>query len=233
MQRTIIIILLIQVFGCSPKIQSIVEYQKMDNDLKKVSQSDFDQFGNKIKTEDFGNSRSNRIINTSFEDKRKTFESQCDFFKSHDTCVVRSFSKFKYNKESNIEQETLFESDSAVRLIRETSEVCNLILKKTRTWEFNPKKNPDDSKALVLIDSIFQDRKKRKVRHVHYNTSNKTSLVEIYSYDKNSYSIQTMGTRKDTIINIEMSPLNKWARKNNVDYKFYEGDNKEYELLYY
>lgn len=233
MRKLIFILLFGIILSCSPKIKSIIEYEKKGTELIPISIAEFDKNGNKVSSKNLGNSRSNRIITSEFENNRKIFEKSCDYFKSHDTCVVRSFSKFESGKKSGINKQTLFESDSAVRFIRETKRLKNIEIQKVYTWEFHTTKNPKIEDALILTDTVYYDNKDRIVKRIHYNSSFKEPWSELYKYYKNGYSKQTIGTAKDTIIKYKLTNFQKLVNRKKIDYKFYESETTHYEVENY
>ncbi|GGG97440.1 hypothetical protein GCM10011416_14300 [Polaribacter pacificus] len=234
MRKTIIIL---TTFGlllsCSPKIKSILEYQKKGDEFVPKRYTEFDKNGNKILSKGIGNLRSNRIITTEFKNGRKVFEKSCDYFKKQDTCVVRSFSEFEFNKNTGIEKETRFESDSSVRFIREIKNLKTIRITKVHTWEMFPTKNPKKEDAMILIDTTYLDNKGRKIKSLHYNVKRKDPWIEIFKYSENEYTKQTIGTARDTILTFKISDLQKMADKRKFDFKFYSLDNYKYEMEYY
>jgi hypothetical protein len=234
MRKTIIILTFFGLlFSCSPKIKSILKYQKKGNEFVLRNITEFDKNGNKVLSKGVGNTRSNRITETEYINNRRVFEKSCDYFKKQDTCVLRSFSKFEFDKKTGIEKETLFESDSAIRLIREIKRVSNMEIKKVHTWEMFPTKNPKKENAMILIDTTFLDNKGRKVKSLHYNNDFEKPWIEIFKYSDNQYTRQTIGTARDTILKFKISDLQKMAEKRKLDYKFYSLENNKYEIKNY
>jgi hypothetical protein len=220
-------------FSCSPKIKSILEYQKKGTEFVLRKTTEFDKNGNKVLSKGFGNTRSNRITETEYVNNRRVFENSCDYFKQQDTCVIRSFSKFEFNKNTGIEKETRFESDSSVRFIREIKNIKKIRITKVHTWEMFPTKNPEKENAMVLTDTTYLDNKGRKIKSLHYNAKREKPWIEIFKYSENEYTEQTIGTARDTILKFKISDLQKMAEKKNIDYKFYNFEDYKYEIKKY
>lgn len=220
-------------FSCSPKIKSILQYQKKGNEFVPKRYVEFDKNGNKILSKEIGNSRSNRITTTEFLNNRKIFEKSCDYFEKQDTCVVRSFSKFEFDKNTGIEKQTLFEPDSSIRFIREIKDLKNIRIAKVHTWEMFPTKNPKKENAMIIVDTTFFDNKGRKIKNLHYNNNFEKPWIEIFKYSENEYTQETIGTARDTILKFKISDLQKMAKKRKLDYKFYSFDNYKYEIENY
>jgi len=184
MKEYIILTLLIlfSFFGFSQDIKSITEFKKVGDSLIKKSYTEFDENKNQIRKVNFRN-RSNRIVTTQFKKGKKVSQVSCDYFKKQDTCVMRSFSKFKYNKENGIETQTLYESDSLIRFIREKHKYKRMKISKTYSWEFSPTKSPDFEKASIYNDTIFYNKKNQKIKRVTYNSRDKNPNVELYNYN--------------------------------------------------
>jgi hypothetical protein len=233
MRKLTLLILFGILFGCSPKIKSIMEFSKFNDEFKPSKLTEFDRNGNRIRIENLGNSRSNRIVTTEFQNNRRVSEKSCDYFKSHDTCVIRSFSKYDVDSKLGIEKQTLYEADSAVRFIREIENLKNLKITKTHTWGFFPTRNPKIEDALILVDTTYLDKKGRKIKSLHYNSKIEKPWTEIFKYKKNRYSIETIGTARDTIIVYELTDLQKKANKKNIDYNFLDLENYKYEITKY
>jgi len=234
MRKTIIILIFLGLlFGCSPKIKSILNYQKKGNEFVLRNITEFDKNGNKILSKGVGNTRSNRITKTEYKNNRRVFEKSCDYFKKQDTCVIRSFSKFEFDRKTGIEIQTLFEPDSSIRLIREIKNLKNIRITKVHTWEMFPSKNPKKENAMILIDSTFLDSKGRKIKSLHYNNDFDKPWIEIFEYSENEYTRQTIGTARDTILKFKITDLQKMAEKKKLDYKFYSSENNKYEIENY
>ena len=74
MRKTIVILTIFGLLSsCSPKIKSILEYQKKGNEFVLKKTTEFDKNGNKILSKGFGNSRSNRITETKYKKKQANF----------------------------------------------------------------------------------------------------------------------------------------------------------------
>ena len=229
-KTTIILITFGLLFSCSPKIKSILEYQKKGNEFVLKKTTEFDKNGNKILSKGFGNTRSNRITETEYVNNRRVFENSCDYFKQQDTCVIRSFSKFEFDKITGIEKETRFESDSSVRFIREIQNLKKIRITKVHSWEMFPTKNPKKKNAMILTDTTYLDNKGRKIKSLHYNAKREKPWIEIFKYSENEYTKQTIGTARDTILKFKISDLQKMAEKKNIDFKFYSFENYKYEI---
>ena len=204
------ILILIVIIGCSPKIKSITEYATKDDNLSKIRIAEFDKKGNKVLERNFGNQRSNRIVRIEYKDGRKIKETECDYFEKQDTCVVRQFSIFALNRKENLNIQTMYEADSAVRFVRRHHKIGKIEVIKTRTWEMFPTKDPDPENAMKLIDSVFYDSKGREVQRLHYNESFKEPWVEKYRYSKDGYTKEISGTRMDTIVFTNIQNLINW-----------------------
>lgn len=234
MRKTIVILTFIGlILSCSPRIKSILKYQKKGNEFVLTNVTEFDKNGNKVLSKGVGNTRSNRITKTKYENNRRVFERTCDYFEKNDTCVVRSFSKFEFDKKTGIEKETLFEADSSVRLTREVNNLKNIRVTKVHTWEMFPTKKPKKENAMILIDTTFLDNKGRKIKSIHYNKSFKKPWVEIFKYSGNKYTRETIGTSRDEILEFKITDLQKMAERRGLDYKFYDLENTKYEIEYY
>ena len=233
MQKLILILILGSLLSCSPKIQSITAYEKIGNKFLPINITKFDKNSNKYLSKGLRDSRSNRITTTEFKNNQKVFEKSCDYFKSHDTCVIRSFSKFESDSKIGTKKQTLYESDSAIRFIKETTRKKRIEIQKIYSWEFSPKKNPKMETALVLTDTVYFDNKNREIKRIHNNSDFNKPMMEIYKYHKNGYSIQTIGTAKDSLIEYKTTDLQKLANKNKIDYKFKESENIQYKIEYF
>ena len=223
----------------SQNIKSITEFKKAGDSLTKNRLTEFDKSGNLIREVNYG--RYDSRLKT-FRKKIRTFEYRngqriseyfCEDFVAKDTCVLRSFSTFKFDKESGIEKQTKFESDSLIRFIRETKRQKRTKISKTHSWEFMPVEKPNYEKALILIDTIFYDKKNRKIKRVSYNSRAKNPVIELYDYSKKSYTYQTKGTYRDTILTFDYSKLQKSSDKKSLNYIFQNKEQYKYEIEYY
>ncbi|HET8885553.1 MAG TPA: hypothetical protein VFM70_04280 [Salinimicrobium sp.] len=233
MKKFIPLILLTFILGCSPKIQSITEYLKNDNNLIKSRVVEFDKKGNKILERKFGNPRSNRIVRIEYKNGKKFKETDCDYFETKDTCVIRQFSIYEYNTDNNLKIQTMYESDSAVRFIRKYRKNGNLEVIRTNTWEMFPTKDPDPENAMQLTDSVFYDSKGREIKRLHYNKDFKEPWIEKFEYSDNGYTKEISGTRMDTTRFYEYSKLDKLANKKEIDFEFRDTTNYKYKIKYY
>ena len=234
-----ITIFLTSILSFSQNIKSISEFKKVGDSLVKNRLSEFDKSGNLIREVNYGKFDSKL---KTFRNKIKTFEYKkgqrisehfCEKFVSKDTCVVRAFSTYEFDKKNGIEKQTKYESDSLIRFIRETKKSKRMKSSKTYSWEFIPVKKPDFEKALVLVDTIFYDKKKRKIKRVSYNSREEKPVVELYNYSDKNYSYQTIGTFRDTTLTFQYNKLQKLADKKSLNYIFENSENYKYEIEYY
>lgn len=210
-----------------------MEFSKFNGEFRPSKITEFDRDGNITRIENLGNSRSNRIVTTDFQNNRRVFENSCDYFKSSDTCVIRSFSKYEFDPKSGVEKQTLHEADSAVRFVREVQSIENITITKTHSWEFLPTKSPRVENALILVDTTYLDKRGRKIRSLHYNSKTEKPWIEIFKYKRNSYTIEKKGTARDTIVEHKINDLQKIANKKNIDYNFFDSENFKYEITKY
>lgn len=103
--------------GCAPRLKTIIEYRKIGNTLKKTKSAEFDRAGNKLIERNFGQPRSNRKVQYTYKNRLKMKEVSCDYFAKQDTCVVRQIVLYQYKPEKDLRIETIYEPDSAVRLV--------------------------------------------------------------------------------------------------------------------
>jgi len=227
------IITLIIIIGCSPKIKSITEYSKKDEKLSKNRIAEFDKKGNKLLERNFGNQRSNRIVRIEYKNGRKFKEIACDYFQKPDTCVVRQYSVYEYKPKENLNIQTMYEADSAIRFIRKYQKNGNLEVIKTSSWEMFPTKDPDPEKAMKLTDSVFYDSKGREIKRLHYNKDFEKPWMEEYQYSNLGYTREISGTRMDTTRFYKYSKLDKIVNKREIDFEFRDTVNYKYEIEYY
>jgi hypothetical protein len=236
MQKNVIFILIIltSCLSFSQNIKSITELKKQGDSLVKNRLTEFDKDGNKTKEVKF-RKRSNRIVTIEINNGIKVSQMNCDYFAKQDTCVTRSFSKFEFDNKSGIEKQTLYESDSLIRFIRENKNDKRIKISKVYSWEHSPVEEPNYEKALVIIDTIFFDNKDRKTKRVSYNLSRKNPVIELYKYSDKNYTYQTIGTYRDTILKFSFikNPLQKLADKKSLNYVFQNSQDYEYEIEYY
>jgi len=241
MLKNVIFILtfLTSILSYSQNIKSITEFEKVGDSLTKNRLTEFDKSGNLIREVNYGKFDSrlktfrNNIRTFEYKNGHRTFEYFCENFVAKDTCVLRSFSKFEFDKKTGIEKETKYESDSLIRFIRETKRNKRIKSSKTYSWEFMPVEKPNYEKALVLTDTIFYDRKKRKIKRVSYNTRSKNPVIELYNYSKKSYIYETKGTYNDTILTFDYNKIQKLVDKRSLDYIFQNNKQYVYEIEYY
>ncbi|QXP68515.1 hypothetical protein [Polaribacter sp. AHE13PA] len=223
----------------SQNIKSIAEFKKVGDSLIKNRLSEFDQSGNLVREVNYGRFDSrlktyrNKITTFELKNGQRVSEYFCEDFVAKDTCVLRSFSTFEFDKKNGIEKQTKFESDSLIRFIRETKKSKRIKSSKTYSWEFIPVEKPDFEKALVLIDTIFYDKKQRKIKRVSYNSRKKKPVVELYKYSDKNYTYQTIGTFRDTTLTFQYNKLQKLADKKSLNYIFQNSENFKYEIEYY
>lgn len=234
-----ITIFLTSILSFSQNIKSIVEFKKVGDSLVKNRLSEFDKSGNLIQEVNFGkfdsrlNTHRNKIRTFEYANGQRVSEYFCENFVSKDTCVIREFSNFEFDKKTGIEKQIKYESDSLIRFIREMKKSKRSKSSKTYSWEFLPVKKPDFEKVLVLIDTSYFDKKNRLIKRVNYNSRVKEPYVEKYAYSKNKYTYQRIGTARDTLITFDYTKLQKKVDKRNLDYKFNSEDNYEYKIEYY
>lgn len=223
----------------SQNIKSITEFKKVGDSLTKNRLTEFDKSGNLIREVDYGRYDSrlktfrNKIRTFKYKNGQRISEYFCEDFVAKDTCVLRSFSTFEFDKDSGIEKQTKYESDSLIRFIKQTKKQKRVKTSKTHSWEFMPVEEPNYEKALVLTDTIFFDKKNRKIKRVSYNSREKKPVIELYDYSKKAYTYQTKGTYRDTILTFNYSKLQKLADKKSLDYIFQNEEQFEYEIEYY
>ena len=241
MQRNIIFILIIltSYLSFSQNIKTITEFKKQGDSLVKNRLTEFDNKGNLVNEVNYGSFDS---ISNTFRNKIRTFEYNngqrvseyfCEDFVSKDTCVLRSFSTYEFNKKTGIEKQTKFESDSLIRFIRELKKSKRMKSSKTYSWEFIPVEKPDFEKALVLIDTTFYDKKNREIKRVSYNSRQKNPVIQLYKYLGKNYTYQTIGTYRDTTLTFQYNKLQKLADKKLLNYIFQNSENYKYNIEYY
>jgi len=234
-----ITIFLTSILSFSQNIKSISEFKKVGDSLVNNRLSEFDKSGNLVREVNYGKFDSrlktfrNKIRTFEFINGQRVSEYFCENFVSKDTCVIRAFSTYEFDKKSGIEKQIKYESDSLIRFIRETKKSKRIKSSKTYSWEFIPVEKPDFEKALVLVDTIFYDKKKRKTKRVSYNSRKEKPVVELYKYSDKNYTYQTIGTYRDTTLTFQYNELQKLADKKSLDYIFQNSENYKYEIEYY
>ncbi len=234
-----ITIFLTSILSFSQNIKSIVEFEKAGDSLVKNRLSEFDKSGNLVREVNYGSFDSrlktfrNKIRTFEYKNGQRISEYFCENFVSKDTCVVRAFSTFEFDKKTGIEKQIKYESDSLIRFIREIKKSKRMKSSKTYSWEFLPVEKPDFEKALVLVDTIFYDKKKRKIKRVSYNSREKKRVVELFKYSDENYTYQTIGIFKDSILTFQYNKLQKLADKKSLNYIFMNSENYKYEIEYY
>ncbi len=234
-----ITIFLSSILSFSQNIKSISEFKIVEDSLVKNRLSEFDKSGNLVREVNYGKFDSrlktfrNKIRTFEYKNGQRVSEYFCENFVSKDTCVIREFSTFEFDKKTGIEKQTKYESDSLIRFIRETKKSKRINSSKTYSWEFTPVEKPDLKKALVLTDTIFYDKKKKKIKTVSYNSRENKPVVEIYKYSDMNYTYQTIGTFRDTTLTFQYNKLQKLADKKSLNYIFENSENYKYEIEYY
>lgn len=234
-----ILIFLFSSVSFGQKIKTITELKKVNDSLIKIRKTEFDKSGNLTKEVKFGGydvisktfRNKNRYVN--YENGRRVSGYNCENFVSKDTCVIRSFSTYEFNPKTDVETQTKYEADTLIRFIREVKKEKRMKVSKTYSWDFNPVKNPDYEKALVLTDTSYFDKKNRLMKRTNYNSRAEKPFIVKYKYSKTQYSYQTIGTARDTIIKFNYTKLQKKADKKNVDYQFKSDENYKYEIEYH
>jgi hypothetical protein len=227
------LILFIFIIGCSPKIKSITEYNKNDNNSTKSRVAKFDKKGNKTLERNFENQRSNSVFKIEYLNGKKTKETDCDYFEKQDTCVVRQFSFYEYNPKENLKTQTMHDPDSAVRFIRKSHKTRNREVITTNSWEMFPTKDPNPENAIKLTDSVFYDSKRREIKRLHFNGNFKETWSEKFQYSKNGYTKIVSGNRMDTTLFHVYSKLEKLANKKHIDIDFKDATSHTYEFNYH
>ncbi|QXP59709.1 hypothetical protein [Olleya sp. HaHaR_3_96] len=223
----------------SQNIKSIIEFKKAGDSLTKNRLTEFDKSGNLVREVRYEkyDSRSktlrNKIRTLEYKNEQRISELFCEYFVAKDTCILRSFSTFVFDKESGIEKEIKFESDSLIRFIREIKRQKRIKSSKTYSWEFMPVEKPNYEKAMVFIDTTFYDEMNRKIKRVSYNNRAENPVIELYDYSKKSYTYQTKGTSRDTILTFDYSNLQKLTDKKSLDYISQNKEQYKYEIEYY
>lgn len=234
-----ITIFLTSILSFSQNIKSISEFKKVGDSLVKNRLSEFDKSGNLVREVNYGRFDSrlktfrNKIRTFEYKNGQRVSEYFCENFVSKDTCVIRAFSTFEFDKKTGIEKQTKYESDSLIRFIRETNKSKRMKSSKTYSWEFIPVEKPDFEKALVLIDTIFYDKKKRKIKRIGYNSREKKPVIELYKYSGKNYTYQTIGRYRDTTLTFKYNKLQKLTDKKSMSYIFRNSVNYKYEIEYY
>ena len=110
----------------SQNIKSITEFKKVGDSLTKNRLTEFDKSGKIIREVNYGRYDSrlktfrNKIRTFEYKNGQRICEYFCEDFVAKDTCVLRSFSTFEFDKDSGIEKQTKYESDSLIRFIKQT-----------------------------------------------------------------------------------------------------------------
>ena len=238
-KTTYLSIFLFSLLSFGQKIKTITEFKNEKDSLIKVRETTFDSSGNLIKEIIFGKFddilKTYRNKNQFFEykDGKRVSEYNCEDFVSKDTCVVRSFSTYKFNPKTGIETETKYESDSLIRFIREIKNEKSITISKTNSWEFFPVKLPDYEKSIVLTDTTYFDKKNRIIKRVSFSNQFEKPIIETYKYSKKGYSYQIIGSGNDKTINIVHSEIQKIIDDNNLNFRYESYENYKYEIEYY
>jgi hypothetical protein len=232
-------ILLFSLLSFGQKIKTITEFKNEKDSLIKVRETTFDNSGNLIKEIIFGEfdnilktyRNKNQIVE--YKDGKRVSEYSCEDFVSKDTCVVRSFSTYKFNPKTRIETETKYESDSLIRFIREVKNEKSITISKTNSWEFFPVKLPDYENSTVLTDTTYLDKKNRIIKRISFSNQFEKPIIENYKYSKKGYSYQIIGRGNDKTINIIHSEIQKIIDDNNLNFRYESYEKYKYEIEYY
>lgn len=241
MQKNIIYILTLLISSAiyGQKIKTITEFRKDKDSLIKNRKTEFNKNGNLIKEVRFGGfdpvikTFRNNIRIVKYDNKKKVSEYHCEDFVAKDTCVMRSFTIYEYDLKNNIERQIKYEPDSLIRFIRDIKMRGNMRITKTSTWEFSPVKEPNFETALILTDTSYFDEKKRLIKQINYNSKMRKPYIKKYTYSENKYTLQTIGTFRDTVLTFEYNKSQQKFNNQNIDYTFNSSDNYEYEFKYY
>lgn len=194
----------------------------------------FDKNGLELKSITPWGNGNEMITSIEYNSNRKILEKKCYYVKSEDTCYLKSFSKFEFDKKSNTEKQTFFESDSAIRYIRETQRTKTLKITTLKSWETNPTKTPNLKDAIVSIDTAYLDNENRVIKRSYYHPKTDSLwFSEVFNYKKDSYSVTTIGTKRDTTLKFQVTELDRLVRRNNIDYEFINQKEFEYKINYY
>lgn len=236
---TYISMLLFSFLGFGQKIKTITEFKDEKDNLIIVRETTFDYSGNLIKEVIFGEfddilkTHRNKNQFFEYENGKIVFEYNCEDFVSKDTCVVRSFSTYKFNPKTGIETQTKYESDSLIRFIREIKNEKSITISKTNSWEFSPVKLPDYENSTILKDTTYFDKKHRIIKRLSFSNQFEKPLIENYKYSKNGYSYQIIGNENDTKINIVYSKIQKIIDENNLNFRYESNEKYKYVIEYY
>ena len=233
------LIFLISSVSFGQRIKTIIEFKNENDSLIKIRKTVFDKSGKLTKEVKFGGydpisktfRNKNRIVK--YKDGHRVSEYNCEDFVSKDTCIIRSFSSYEFNRKTGVEKQTKYEADTLIRFIREVKKQKNMTITKTNSWEFFPVKEPNLEKALVLTDTSYFDKSNRLTKRINYSSKASKPYIEKYKYLKDQYTYQTIGTARDTIITTDYIKLQKVADKKNIDYRFETKDSYQYKIEYY
>lgn len=169
-----------------------------------------------------------------YRNNKKFLETLCEYFVKHDTCVLRQFKKYEYPLSNKI-KETIFEEDSTVRLIRTREILKNKEVRQTKTWEFAffTSKEPNDSEALTLTDTLFLDSRGRIIEEVHYNENFEKPWKAKYNYLQQGYFKTLEGTASDGMTFHPYSKLQQAIDPLQKQYIFGNDEKFKYEIEYY
>ncbi len=222
------------ILSCSPKIKSIQAFERKGKEFVLWKTTMFDKNGLELKSISPWENGNEMITSIEYNSNRKVLEKTCYYVKSEDTCYLQYFLKFEFDRKSNTEKQTFYESDSAVRYIRETQKTKMLKITKSKSWQRNPTKTPNLKDAIVSIDTAHLDHKNRVIKRSYYHPkTNSLWFSEIYNYSKDSFSVTTIGAVRDTTLKFQITELDKLVRRNNIDYEFINQKEFEYKINYY
>ena len=238
-KTTYLSIFLFSLLSFGQKIKTIIEFKSEKDSLIKVRKTTFDNSGNLIKEVIFGEFddilKTYRNINhlVEYKNGKRVFEYDCEEFVSKDTCIIRSFSNYKYDPKTGIETQTKYESDSLIRFIREIKREKGIAISKTNSWEFFPVKLPDYENSTVLTDTTYFDKKNRIIKRISFSNQFKKPIIENYKYSKKGYTYQIIGSGNDKTINIVHSEIQKIIDENNLNFRYESYEKYKYKIEYY
>ncbi len=239
MRKITLIFILISTISYSQKIKRITEYKIQEDSTIKVRESFFDKKRNLIKEIEFGNydiiskSHRNKQFIYNYNNNRKESYINCEYFVERDTCVIRSFSKYEFDKKTNTEKETMYEPDSLIRFIRISILKNKKETRITYIWDWIPVEKPDYKSAFVIKDTVFYDRYDRPLKKISYSKLSKKPKTEIFTYNKNGYKYELTGTEKDTVLNVKYTKIQKLIIKKRVKYNTNSSKDYKYSIEYY
>lgn len=241
MQKKIIYIsvLLFSILNFGQKIKTITEFNNEKDSILKMRETSFDKSGNLIKEIIFG--AFDEVLETyrnykrvvEYKNGQRTFEYNCEGFVSQDTCVISSFSTYKFNPITKIETETKYESDSLIRFIREIKKEKRITISKTNSWEFFPVKIPDYTNSTIFTDTTYFDNENRIIKRVSFSDKFEKTSTENYKYSKKGYSHQFIWNANEKTINLVYSIMQKEIDDNHLNFRYETDEKCKYEIEYY